>query len=67
MASLRITFELEDERILELLEENEVKPSKAKINKLKKLFLDVEIDVLADLEELLEEALGEIIQEEWGE
>jgi hypothetical protein len=67
MATLKITFEIEDERILEILEENDIKPSQAKVNKLKKLFLDVESDYYADLEEIIEDGLSEIAQDEWGE
>lgn len=64
---LEISFRLEDERIFELLEENEVKPSQAKVNKLKKLYAEVEMDLLEELEGILEEFLSNIIQEEWGE
>jgi hypothetical protein len=64
---LEISFRLEDERILEILEENEVKPSQAKVNKLKKLYAEVEMDLLEELEGILEEFLSNIIQEEWGE
>jgi hypothetical protein len=67
MATLKITVEIEDERILEILEECEIKPSQAKVNKLKRLFLDVESDYYADIEEVIEEGLSEIAQDEWGE
>jgi len=67
MATLKITFEIDDERIFEILEENEIKPSQTKVNKLKKLFLDVESDYYAELEEIIEEGLSEIAQDEWGE
>lgn len=68
MAELRVTIEIDDERILEILEEQDVKrPSQAKVNKLKKLFEDVESDFFAEFEEVLENALKEIIEEEWGE
>jgi hypothetical protein len=67
MAELTITIVIDDERIFEILEENDIKPSQAKVNKLKKIFLEVESDYYADFEEGLDEILGELAQEEWGE
>jgi hypothetical protein len=64
---LQITITLDDERIFDLLEENDIKPSKAKVTKLKKLFREVESDYYDELEEALTECLNEIAQEEWGE
>jgi hypothetical protein len=37
------------------------------VNKLKKLFLEVESDYYDQFEEVLEDALKEIAEEEWGE
>lgn len=62
---LSITTTLEDDQIFELLEELEIKPSQAKVNKLKKLFLDVESDFYHLFEDALREALTEIAEEEW--
>jgi hypothetical protein len=68
MAELKITIEIDDERIYEILEEQEIKrPSQAKVNKLKKLFEDVESDYFSEFEEVLENALKDIAEEEWGE
>lgn len=67
MAELTITIVIEDDRIFELLEENDIKPSQAKVNKLKKLFAEVESDYFAEFEEVFEDALKEIAEEEWGE
>lgn len=67
MAELTVTITIDDERLFELLEENDIKPSKAKVNKLKKLFGEVESDFWDQFEEVFEDALKEIAEEEWGE
>jgi hypothetical protein len=64
---LTITITLEDDQLFELLEENDIKPSQAKVNKLKKLFAEVESDFYEQFEEVFFEALKEIAEEEWGE
>jgi hypothetical protein len=64
---ITVTITLEDERIFDILDNNEIKPSQAKVNKLKKLFKEVEGDYYEQLEQALEEALEEIALEEWGE
>jgi hypothetical protein len=64
---LTITITLEDDQLFELLEENDIKPSQAKVNKLKKLFAEVESDFYEQLEEVFFEALKEIAEEEWGQ
>lgn len=65
--NLTVTIELEDERLFEILENLDIKPSQAKVNKLKKLFKEMEQDFYEQLEETLENCLEEIAQEEWGE
>jgi hypothetical protein len=67
MAELTITITIEDDRIFELLEEQDIKPSKAKVNKLKKMFAEVESDYWDQFEEVFDNALKEIAEEEWGE
>jgi len=67
MATLTITIEIDDERIFEILEEQDIKPSKAKVKKLKDLFSDVESDYFSEFEEIFENALKEIAEEEWGD
>lgn len=64
---LEVTIVLEDEQLESLLEDNDIKSTKAKINKLKKLFEEVKDDYLEQLEEAFLEALQEIAQEEWGD
>ena len=65
---LTVTITLDDERLFDLLHDNDIKrPSMAKVKKLKKLFEEVLEDFYPDLEEAVEEALTEIIEEEWGE
>jgi hypothetical protein len=64
---LTITITLEDDQLFELLEENDIKPSQAKVNKLKKLFAEVESDFYEQFEEVFFEALKEIAEEEWGQ
>jgi hypothetical protein len=65
--NLTVTIALEDERLVDILENLEIKPSQAKVNKLKKLFKEMEQDFYEQLEETLENCLEEIAQEEWGE
>jgi hypothetical protein len=65
--NLTVTIELEDERLIDILENLEIKASQAKVNKLKKLFKEMEQDFYEQLEETLENCLEEIAQEEWGE
>jgi len=67
MTTLKITIEIDDDRIFEILEEQDIKPSKAKVKKLKDLFSDVESDYFSEFEEVFEDALKEIADEEWGE
>jgi restriction endonuclease Mrr len=62
---LTVTVTIEDDSLLELLEEYDVKPSKAKVNKLKKLVDDVYPDAQEVMEDALREFLGDMIQEEW--
>jgi hypothetical protein len=62
-----IALRLDDDRIFEILEENDIKPSQAKVNKLKKLFAEVESDFEGQVEESLEEFLVDLAEEEWGE
>jgi hypothetical protein len=62
-----VTIVLEDDQIFELLEDNDIKPSQAKVNKLKKLFQEVESDFYEQFEEVFFEALKEIAEEEWGQ
>lgn len=64
---ITITITIEDDQIFELLEENDIKPSQAKVNKLKKLFAEVESDYYEQFEEVFFEALKEIAEEEWGQ
>jgi hypothetical protein len=58
---------LEMEQIEEAFEDQEVKFSKAKVNKLKKLLVEMEPDLKERLEEAFLEFIGEVISEEWGE
>lgn len=64
---LTIEINLPDDSIFDMIENLDVKPSQAKVNKLKKLFLEVIEDHYEDFEELLLEKLEEIAEEEWGE
>jgi hypothetical protein len=64
---ITITITLDDEQLFELLEGSDIKPSQAKVNKLKKLFKEVEGDHLEALEEAFLDALREVAEEEWGE
>jgi hypothetical protein len=64
---LTVTITLENERIFDMLENNDIKPSQAKINKLIKFFLENDHDYYEQLSDALEEALEEIALEEWGE
>jgi hypothetical protein len=64
---LTIEINLPDDSLFDLLENLEIKPSQAKVNKLKKLFKEVIEDHYEDFEELLLEKLEEIAEEEWGE
>ncbi|MBT2728411.1 hypothetical protein J7E63_15890 [Bacillus sp. ISL-75] len=64
---LTATIVLDDDRIFEILENNDIKPSQAKINKIKKIFNEAYPDFMEQLEEALEEIVEEIANEEWGE
>jgi len=64
---LEIKISVPDESIFDMIENLEVKPSQAKVNKLKKLFLEVLEDHYQDFEDLLLEKLEELAEEEWGE
>ena len=64
---LTVSVTLDEERLHDIIENCEVKPSQAKIKKLIKLVQEVECDFQEQLEEALEEALNEVIYEEWGE
>jgi hypothetical protein len=67
MLKVEVTFQLEDEQLMDLFESRDVKFSKSKVAKLKKLYLECQDDFQAQLEEAFEEILAEIIDEEWGE
>jgi diketogulonate reductase-like aldo/keto reductase len=67
MLKFPMAFEFEEERIQDLFEANDIKFSKAKMNKLKKLFDEVYYDIQSAMEETLETHLDELIVEEWGE
>lgn len=64
---LTIEITLPDESIFDMIENLDVKPSQAKVNKLKKLFKEAIEDHYEDFEQLLIEKLEEIAEEEWGE
>lgn len=64
---LEIVITIPDETIFDMIENLEVKPSQAKVNKLKKLFKEVIEDHYDDFEQLLIEKLEELASEEWGE
>jgi hypothetical protein len=64
---LTIEITIPDESIFDMIENLDVKPSQAKVNKLKKLFKEVIEDHYEDFEELLMEKLEELANEEWGE
>jgi hypothetical protein len=64
---LTVTLTLDEERLYDIIENCEVKPSQAKVKKLIKLFQEVECDSHEAMEEALEEFLNELVYEEWGE
>jgi uncharacterized protein YacL (UPF0231 family) len=63
---LKITITMDEEVLTELFEDNEVKPTKAKIKKVLQLMNDYyEADAQEQMEDALKYFLGNIIQEEW--
>lgn len=66
MLKIKMESQFEEETIQDIFEGYDVKFSKAKITKLKKLLVETLEENPDLLEEFLEELMGEIIQEEWG-
>jgi hypothetical protein len=64
---IEILVTIDDEMVEGLFDDLEVKFSKAKLNKLKKLFEEDKEAFYEPLEEALQERLQELIEEEWGE
>lgn len=64
---LKLEVIIENERILEILEDLEIKPSQAKVNTLRKVFEENLVDYMETIEETVCEILSEIAEEEWGE
>jgi hypothetical protein len=64
---LTIEITIPDDSIFDMIENLEIKPTQAKVNKVKKLFKEMIEDHYEDFEELLLEKLEEIAEEEWGE
>jgi hypothetical protein len=64
---LAVSVTLDEERIQDLFEANDIKYSKAKANKLKKMLDEMYDDIQAVVEESFEEAIDSMIVEEWGE
>lgn len=62
---ITLTVTLDEEMIQELFEENEIRFSKAKVTKLKKMIVDSDYTLYEELEETLKETLGNWITEEW--
>lgn len=58
---------LSQEQIEEAFEYQDIKFSKAKVNKLKKLLEEMDPDIRERLEEAFLEFIGEVIYDEWGE
>ena len=56
-----------NEQIERTFEEVEVKFSKAKLEAVKQMVLDNDVDIKEALEETLLEQIGDLIHEEWGE
>jgi hypothetical protein len=64
---MEIKVVLNEEQIMELFENCEVKFSKKKLKALKEEFEFAELDILESLEETFSEHLEEIIQDRFGE
>jgi histone H3/H4 len=64
---ITITVVLDDERLREIFDNNDVKFSKAKVKRVKEVIDEIESDIQERLEESLEEFIEEIVQEEFGE
>jgi hypothetical protein len=64
---LTLSVSLTEERIQDLFESNDIKFSTAKAKKLKKILDDVYSDIQDIVEQSFEEAIDELIVEEWGE
>jgi histone H3/H4 len=64
---ITITVVIDDERLRDIFDNNEVKFSKAKVKRVKEVIDEIESDIQERLEETLEEFIDEIIQEEYGE
>jgi anti-sigma28 factor (negative regulator of flagellin synthesis) len=68
-AELKVKIEMvfDEERLQEMFENQDVKFSKAKVNRLKKIIEECQYELDEILEDALEEFLNDSIQEEWGE
>jgi hypothetical protein len=65
MLKFSVTIELDEEQLQDLFENLEIKFSKAKITKLKKMISEVEPDLQEQLEATFEEFISDLITDEW--
>lgn len=65
MLKFSVTIELDEEQLQDLFENLEIKFSKAKITKLKKMIAEVEPDLQEQLEATFEEFISDLITDEW--
>jgi hypothetical protein len=63
MLKFKVTFELDEERLRDFFDSNDIKFSKNKVKELKSNLIEVESDVLIELEEKFDEIIDEMIME----
>jgi hypothetical protein len=65
MLKYSVELNLDQEQMEQIFEDLEIKFSKAKVNKLKKMMLETEPDLIELLEEALRGFLEDLITDEW--
>lgn len=65
MLKFKFEIEFDEERLADIFDAYEIKFTKSKITKLKKLIKEIEYDIHNALEEEFEVQITEIIRDEW--